>query len=351
MAMISIITLTLLITSYNFFKLARLKPAQLINKVIWWTNCLIAVNSMFLLGYLLIFPDLNKYLNQLAPFLVFYGPLVYFMILAYDQNKISRKKVLLHMSLPVLLLVLFIILLICDWIGASFESIYMLIFKMLTVGSTFFYTILIGIENQWRKVDKSFKIFIVSILILLSCRGLILLFFNVYGNNVEASQGGLSGMIYGITLLASLLVYAYCVRYNRPNSDLAFEAHDLELPRYQKSILSAADLIAYERKLIELMEKDRVYLENELSLPELATRLKLPKHYLTQVLNVRMKQGYHHYINSLRVEHACQLMRSGANCTLQEIALNSGFNSTVTFNRAFKFFKKMSPSEYLLGFA
>lgn len=347
MAMISIITLTLLITIANFFKLARLKPALLINKVIWWTNCLITVNSIFLLGYLVIFPDLNKYLNQLAPFLVFYGPLVYFMILAYDQNEISRKKVLLHMALPLLLSVLFLILLICNWIGASFESTYMLVFRILTIGSTFFYTVLIAIENQWRKVDKSFKIFIVSILILLSCRGLILLFFNVYGNNVEASQGGLSGMIYGITLLASLLVYAYCVRFNRRNADLALEAYDLELPRYQKSTLSATDLIAYELKIIELMEKDRIYLKNELSLQELATRLKLPKHYLTQVLNVRMKQGYHQYINSLRVEHACQLMRSGTSCSLQEIAMSSGFNSTVTFNRAFKTFKQMSPSEYI----
>lgn len=317
----------------------------------WYTNCLIGINSIFLLAYLTIFPELNKYLNQLAPFLAFYGPLVYFMILAYDENKISQKKVLIHISLPISLFVMFIILLICNWTGTPFNSVYMLLFKILTIGSTFFYTILIAIENQRSKKHMSFKIFIISVLILLSCRGMILLFFNLYGKPLEASQGGLSGMVYGIMLLSSILIYAYSTRYSRRNHNLALEAQELELPQYKKSILSEEDLLHYEQKITAFMEKDRIYLENELSLPELATRLKIPKHYLTQVLNVRMKQGYHKYINSLRIEHACQLMKSEESSSLQDIALNSGFNSQVTFNRAFKTFKHMPPSEYLADIA
>jgi len=180
---------------------------------------------------------------------------------------------------------------------------------------------------------------------------MILLFFNFYGNPTEASAGGLSSMVYIIMLLSTLLIYAHAVRYSRRNPDLALDTQDFESPRYQKSTLSAADLALYEQKMSALMEKDQVYLNNELSLQELATLLKVPKHYLTQVLNVRMKQGYHNYINSLRVEHACQLMRSANNGSLQEIAMNSGFNSTVTFNRAFKTFKQMSPSEYVAGLA
>lgn len=294
------------------------------------------------------FPELKYFFNQLAPFLAFYGPMAYFMILAYDDHQILPKKVALHLALPILLLIIFIIILFCNSSGvANFDPDYLLPFKVASIGSTFFYTVLVAVENQGRNAHKSFKIFILSVLILLTCRVMILLFFNFYGNTTGASAGGLSSMVYVIMLLSTLLIYAHAVRYGRSNPDLLLDTQGAELPRYQKSTLSAADLALYEQKMMELMEKDRVYLNNELSLQELATLLKVPKHYLTQVLNVRMKKGYHNYINSLRVAHACQLMRSRTNSSLQEIAMNSGFNSTVTFNRAFKTFKQMSPSEYL----
>jgi len=251
------------------------------------------------------------------------------------------------MALPVLLLAVFITLLICDWMEADFDRSHLVVFKSASVVSTFFYTVLIAVKNHGREVHRSFKIFTICVLILLTWRVMILVFFNLYGKRLEPSGDGLSAMVYGIMFLFSLLIYTYAALYQKRNDRTDVEEQDLDLPQYRKSTLSAEDLLHYEQRITELMEKDRVYLKNELSLQELATLLKIPKHYLSQVLNVRMKQGYHNYINSLRVEHACQLMKSESNCALQEIATNSGFNSTVTFNRAFKTFKHLSPSEYL----
>jgi AraC-like DNA-binding protein len=344
--MVFILTLTLLIAIYNGFNLARLKPAILTNTMVWCTNFLIGINSICIIGYRLFFPDI-VYFNQLAPFLAFYGPLVYLMIIAYDRNKIPAKVILLHLALPLVLLLVFIVVLICNWMGTRLDSSDLFLFKIASIGSTFFYTVLIAVKNHGRKVHRSFKIFMIGILILLTWRIMILVFFNLYGNRMAVNRNVLSAMVYSIMLLSSLLMYAYGVQYRKRNRQPGIDQPDLTLPRYKKSILSAEDLAYHEQKITDLMGKDRLYLNPELSLQELATALKIPKHYLTQVLNVRMKQGYHNYINLLRVEHACQLMKSKSDLTLQEIASVSGFNANVTFYRAFKTFKHMSPSEYL----
>ena len=58
-----------------------------------------------------------------------------------------------------------------------------------------------------------------------------------------------------------------------------------------------------------------------------------------------MNIGFADFVNSLRIEHACNLLEKGSNIT--EIAFSSGFSSIRTFNRVFLQTLGMTPRDYI----
>jgi len=119
-------------------------------------------------------------------------------------------------------------------------------------------------------------------------------------------------------------------------------------PRYSGSRLSATDAGAFATRIKEFMDSSRPYLEPELSLPQLAADLEIPAHYLSQVINEQFGQNFHDFINRYRVDAFRERLASGGseNLTLLGIAFECGFNSKSAFNRVFRQFTGMTPSEY-----
>jgi AraC-like DNA-binding protein len=109
------------------------------------------------------------------------------------------------------------------------------------------------------------------------------------------------------------------------------------------------ELDAWKGQLLDLMEAEKPYLEVELSLPDLARRLRMPVALLSQVINEGTGKNFNDFINAYRVAEFLRQAREPANAhlSLLGIALNSGFNSKSTFNRAFKKVTGTSPKEYL----
>ncbi len=109
------------------------------------------------------------------------------------------------------------------------------------------------------------------------------------------------------------------------------------------------ELVAWKEQLLSLMEAEKPYLEVELSLPDLARRLQMPVPLLSQVINEGTGKNFNDFINAYRVAEFLRQAGEPANAhlSLLGIALNSGFNSKSTFNRAFKKVTGTSPKEYL----
>jgi AraC-like DNA-binding protein len=105
---------------------------------------------------------------------------------------------------------------------------------------------------------------------------------------------------------------------------------------------------ALASRLDDLMQKERLFLQPELSLQELAQHVQTNPVQLSATINQVVGKNFNDYINALRVEEFIKKYHSDPSrkYTLLALALDSGFNSKATFNRAFKKIKGSSPQEY-----
>ncbi|MGB0431945.1 MAG: helix-turn-helix domain-containing protein [Bacteroidia bacterium] len=104
------------------------------------------------------------------------------------------------------------------------------------------------------------------------------------------------------------------------------------------------------KKLKEIMLNQKLYLQPDLSLAELARQLKVSTSILSASINSIIKMNFNDYINALRVDEFIRLYEKDKSnqYTLISLAIDSGFNSKATFNRAFKKLKGTSPKAYFL---
>lgn len=117
---------------------------------------------------------------------------------------------------------------------------------------------------------------------------------------------------------------------------------------YERSGLSEDQAIAYHEQLVALMQREKPYLNGELSAKDLAAMAGISTNHLSEVLSKIQPQNFFDFVNSYRVREVKARIRNPqfAHYTLLAIALDSGFNSKTSFNTVFKKFTGKTPSEY-----
>jgi AraC-like DNA-binding protein len=94
-----------------------------------------------------------------------------------------------------------------------------------------------------------------------------------------------------------------------------------------------------------VFNKGKIYLNATLTLNDLARELGTNRTYLPNYLNRELHTTFYEYVNQWRVRRAKELMRE-TDMLLEEVALQSGFNSMSSFRRYFSAHTGMSPLEY-----
>ncbi|MEM8771497.1 MAG: AraC family transcriptional regulator [Pseudomonadota bacterium] len=117
-----------------------------------------------------------------------------------------------------------------------------------------------------------------------------------------------------------------------------------QLGRAQKQQVATAGISPSEKslflgRLTQLVERDQVYLEPDLSVGDLAARIGTAEHKLRALINQEMGfRNFRSYLNGYRVRHAIELLSANGrdSGSIATIAMNSGFGSLASFNRIFK---------------
>jgi AraC-like DNA-binding protein len=114
------------------------------------------------------------------------------------------------------------------------------------------------------------------------------------------------------------------------------------------SRLSGDEIKSCSVAISNLMEKEKLYLHETLSLRTLANKLQKDPNLVSYILNHVFQKSFNDYVNELRIDEVKKKMNDPAysHFKIVEIAFESGFNSKATFNRVFKKTTGKSPTEY-----
>lgn len=93
------------------------------------------------------------------------------------------------------------------------------------------------------------------------------------------------------------------------------------------------------------MEKDKLYLDPQLSLESLASKMDISRSYLSEIINKNLQKNFTDFVNYYRVEYAKELLTNTRD-KMDVISLQCGFGSRQTFYIVFKKSENMTPAEY-----
>jgi len=95
-------------------------------------------------------------------------------------------------------------------------------------------------------------------------------------------------------------------------------------------------------KIIEYVMRN---LDDDITLPKVASMANMGITTFCNFFKENYRVTFVEYLNSVRIGHVCKLLSDNEQ-NIVEIAYSCGFNTMANFNRQFKKFKGMTPSEY-----
>lgn len=123
--------------------------------------------------------------------------------------------------------------------------------------------------------------------------------------------------------------------------------------KYKYSPLTSDMVQVIRNDLLKLLKEDKIYLENTISLDKISELLDIDRYAVSQVINQGFNKNFYELINDYRIDHAItilkensELKKSNQKIKVIDLVYDCGFNNKVSFYKAFKKRKGMTPKEY-----
>ena len=304
------------------------------------------------------------------------GPLIYFYFLsATNQDFQFEKKHIRHFWLPIIWAAVILGKLSIDYAfyfpfsktpytqfgtkGPLAETDKTLLFTLISYGSLSYYLLLTfksfqaykkyAIQNLSSLENLDF-VWLRNILLALGS-GLILMFIYQIVNWVTPLSYKADWYSY---LFLGILVYYLGIKgymfqgSNKPALYFTQEANKIDHDQ-SKELRAFPDLEIRMKELTEVLDQQKPYLIADLTLSQLSSMMMLNSSLLSRVINVGYNLNFNDFINGYRIREVISRINNlqHKKITLLGIALDSGFNSKATFNRAFKKQTGKTPQEYI----
>ena len=148
--------------------------------------------------------------------------------------------------------------------------------------------------------------------------------------------------IYAMGIFALTQPETYAVIHRMDGSDKG----DDRPARYAKSVIPPEQINGYKQRIVDCFVKDKIYLDPDLTLAQIADRTGLSAHTLSQVINATMGINFFTLVNRYRIEYAAELLASEKDASVISVCFRAGFNSKSAFNAIFKQHTGLTPSAY-----
>jgi len=186
--------------------------------------------------------------------------------------------------------------------------------------------------------------FLISFLLLIFLR---VLFFAI---NPQWEEFGSQFWYY----LCFSLVFFY-IAFNGYTLDIktsffVFESVEEPAKNYdEKTIQSTIDVDFWKSKIETIIKEKKLFENPKLTLIDVANQLETTTKIISTAINSGYNKNFNDFINEYRVEAFKEKINQNQHRknTLLGLALDCGFNSKATFNRAFKKATSLTPNQYI----
>jgi AraC-like DNA-binding protein len=166
---------------------------------------------------------------------------------------------------------------------------------------------------------------------------------SVLGLVQSALPGKLFYSLYAISIGAAFLLVQLTLGM-RP--ELSAEVSEVARESYASSTLTHVDCEAMLYRLHNLMQDERAYEDEALSLPKLAETLGLSPHQLSELMNTRLGKGFSRYLREQRIAAARKMLLDEPSASVLSVGLSVGFTSQSNFYEAFREIEGMTPGQF-----
>ncbi|MEP2026409.1 MAG: AraC family transcriptional regulator [Reichenbachiella sp.] len=312
----------------------------LLSYVLYWTN------------YNQVFPFLNGCFH---PLLLLSGTLFYLYVRNIVGNRKLRKSDFLHFVIPLLVAACLLPLYIDNFNGELYYTLderyrpFLLIgfntyLKLVYLGSYLFLSF--RHYYQANLSDSFLKPWFHYLLISYSGYYLTIVLYYALVNL------SFFDVTWDYMISFAMSFFIFCVSFlgyiypqvlaGKPISNIILRH------KYKNSGLTKRGEEELKLKLLQLMKEEKLFLNNDLNLDQLALKSNTTRHNVSLVINKYFNQNFFDFINKYRIEYVQDLFLK-PECQgdhVIQLAYRAGFNNKVSFNKAFKKFTGQTPLSY-----
>ncbi|MBS9463037.1 helix-turn-helix transcriptional regulator [Flagellimonas sp. 389] len=152
-----------------------------------------------------------------------------------------------------------------------------------------------------------------------------------------------------VTMWISIPIFVYIVGYFSLRQPEIFRIPVPAKEKSEKQRLKPDEIQKLQKRLHYFISEEKVFLRPDLTLKGLAEKMNTTRNNLSWLLNQTYQISFYDYINRFRIEEFLIKINREEHLshTLLALAMDVGFNSKSTFNKAFKNEVGQTPSEYI----
>lgn len=278
-------------------------------------------------------------------FCIFTTPFIFMMFQKIGVVREGIKPFFLYMSClwgTVLFVELFYYL---GWLDLHFYSLVFTVFLVLlniALVLYFFFTCSLRYASVVPEISRKVFNEILGIIVILVISAHIVILAVSGGNNLYTFLPAFTALF----SLHAVLVYIECYGILAgKNKERAVKRSERD---YQGTLEDSniSDEASILFRLINLFEEEKLYLNPEITVSDVASKIYTNRTYLSRALNQRTSKNFNQFVNYYRIREICELFIGNPDLKIQHLYEQCGFNSLSSFSSAFRLNTGYTPAEW-----